>query len=131
MGPDVPLTDAKIRNAKPADRIAKLSDGAGLQLWVTPSGGRLWNLAYRFNGAQKKLSLGAYPAVGLADARKRRDEAKALLASGLDPGQQKRIDRLTKANTLANTFSVVAAELLDKKRREGKAANTQTPSRQD
>jgi integrase len=118
------LTDAAIRGAKATSKTRKLSDGGGLQLWITPSGGKLWHLAYRFNGKQKKLAMGAYPGVSLADARARRDEAKSQLASGIDPGQQKALDKLTKANSEANTFGAVAAELVEKKRHEGKAPAT-------
>jgi integrase len=120
----MPLTDTTIRQAKAGQSVVKLSDGGGLQLWIMPTGGKLWRLAYRFDGKQKKLAIGPYPAIGLADARKRRDEAKVLLASGIDPGQQKQAEKANKATTGANTFAVVSAELLDKKRREGKAANT-------
>lgn len=118
------LTDAAIRGAKATTSTRKLSDGAGLQLWITPSGGKLWHLAYRFNGKQKKLALGAYPGVTLAEARARRDAAKSLLVSGTDPGQQKALDKLKKANSEANTFGAIAAELVEKKRKEGKAPAT-------
>lgn len=118
------LADMAIRTAKVGATLQKLSDGGGLQLWITPGGSKLWRLAYRFDGKQKKLSLGVYPEIGLADARKARDEAKKLLASGGDPGQQRKLDRLTKANSAATTFEALAAELLDKKRREGKAGST-------
>jgi integrase len=119
------LTDTAIRGARAqTGRTIKLSDGGGLQLWVTPTGSKLWTVAYRFNGRQLKLSLGPYPAVGLKDARAQRDAAKRLLASGVDPGQQKKTAALTKANAEANTFDAIAAELLDKKRREAKADRT-------
>lgn len=118
------LTDTAIRGARAqTGRTIKLSDGGGLQLWVTPTGSKLWTVAYRFNGRQLKLSLGPYPAVGLKDARAQRDAAKRLLASGIDPGQQKKTAALTKANAEANTFDAIAAELLDKKRREAKAGS--------
>jgi integrase len=121
----MPLTDTAIRAAKAqAGRTLKLSDGGGLQLWVAPTGSKLWKLAYRFAGKQLKLSLGLYPAVGLKDARAQRDAAKRLLASGVDPGQQKKAAALVKANAEANTFDAIAAELLDKKRREAKAERT-------
>lgn len=124
------LTDTTIRNAKPGKKPIKLSDGGGLQLWVMPTGSKLWNLAYRdLNRKQRKLSFGAYPTVSLADARKRRDEAKALLASGIDPSQQKRIDKLTRATSAATTFRVIAEEYLDKQAREGRAANTLSKNR--
>jgi integrase len=116
------LTDAAIRAAKSKEgRTIKLSDGGGLQLWVTSSGSKRWHIAYRFGGKQLKLSLGAYPAVGLKDAREQRDAAKRLLASGIDPGQQRKTAALIKANAEANTFDAIASELLQKKRCEAKA----------
>ncbi|MCZ8184215.1 MAG: tyrosine-type recombinase/integrase [Beijerinckiaceae bacterium] len=126
----MPLTDTAIRNAKPGGKIIKLSDGGGLQLWVMPNGSKLWNLAYRdLQRKQRKLSFGIYPGVGLADARKKRDEAKKLLASGVDPGQQKRLDKLTKAIITATTFRAVAEEHLDKQKREGRSESTITKNR--
>ena len=77
------LSDAAIRNAKPRPKVVKLSDGGGLQLWLSPTGGKHWNFAYRFAGKQKKLSIGEYgrpPAgISLEAARKCRDEAAARL----------------------------------------------------
>jgi len=64
-----PLSDTEVKNAKPAPKEAKLFDGGGLFLLVTPAGGKLWQFKYRFGGKEKKLSFGAYPAVSLADAR--------------------------------------------------------------
>ena len=84
------LTDTHLRNLKPSAKIQKLSDGGGLYLHLAPSGGKLWRMAYRFNGKQKLLSFGAYPAVSLKDARIKRDEAKELLAKGIDPGEEKK-----------------------------------------
>lgn len=71
-----PLTDAACRNAKPAEALKKLSDGGGLQLWVQPTGGKLWRLAYRYGGKQKLLAIGPYPLVSLSDARQAREDAK-------------------------------------------------------
>jgi len=104
----------------------KLSDGEGLQLWVKPSGSKLWNLAYRFDGKQRKLAIGPFPRISLKDAHTRRDEAKRLLDDGLDPSQQKRIAKLAATAQNANTFSTIADELLAQKRREGKAPATIT-----
>lgn len=123
------LTDVAIRSAKPTNSLQKISDGEGLQLWVQPNGSKLWRMAYRFAGKQKTLAFGTYPEVGLADARKKRDEAKALLASGIDPGQQKRLDKLTKAISTATTFRAVAEEYLDKQKREGRSETTITKNR--
>jgi len=89
------LTDSAIRAAKlKTGRMVKLSDGCGLQLWIQPSGSKLWNLAYRFGGKQRKLAIGSYPGIGLKEARAKREEARRLLASGVDPSQQKRLGKL-------------------------------------
>ncbi len=119
------LTDSAIRAAKPkTGRTAKLSDGGGLQLWVQPSGSKLWNLAYRFAGKQRKLAIGSYPGIGLKEARAKREEAKKLLASGFDPSQQKRLGKLASDNQKADIFVAISREVLEKKRREGKSETT-------
>ncbi len=81
----MPLTDLSVRNAKPGLRLQKLSDGRGLQLHITPAGSKLWRWAYRFDGKQKLMAFGVYPDVSLAQARQAVDEARALLATGIDP----------------------------------------------
>jgi integrase len=120
----MPLTDVEIRKAKPGDKLSKLSDGGGLQLWVYPDGAKRWRLAYRLGGKQKVLAIGVYPAIGLKEARGARDAAKRLLAGGRDPSEAKQADRAAKAAADTNTFDTIAGELLEKKRREGKAART-------
>lgn len=122
--PNMALTDTAIRSLKVTDVKQKLSDGGGLQLWVLPGGTKTWRYAYRFNGAQKDIVLGQYPTVGLAEARKRRNDAKAVLASDIDPSQQKKLAKITKALSDAATFDAVAEEYLAKKMREGMAAST-------
>lgn len=79
------LLDAQIRAAKPGAKILKLSDGGGLQLWVSPDGAKRWRQAYRFNDMQKTLAIGVYPAIGLKEAREARENAKRLLADGQEP----------------------------------------------
>jgi integrase len=118
------LTEFEIRAAKPGGSIIKLSDGAGLQLWISPDGAKRWRMAYRFAGRQKVLAIGVYPAIGLRDARDRREEAKQLLASGQDPSLAKKQAKAAKVAASANTFDAIAAELLAKKRREAKADRT-------
>ncbi|WP_100961225.1 integrase arm-type DNA-binding domain-containing protein [Bosea sp. FBZP-16] len=120
----MPLSDVAIRAAKPAASVRKLSDGGGLQLWLMPNGAKLWRLAYRFAGKQKKLAIGPYPAIGLSEARAKRQEARAHLIAGRDPSIQKRAVKAQALDSQGQTFAKIAAELLDKKRREGKAANT-------
>ena len=120
----MPLTDVRIRSAAPAATITKLSDGEGLQLWVMPTGAKVWKLAYRFLGKQKTLTIGPYPVVTLLEARRAKDAARRQMAAGADPAAQKQIDKLTRRIAAENTFSAVAAELLAKKKREGKSEST-------
>jgi integrase len=122
------LTDKAIKNAKPGERLAILSDGGGLQLWLTPTGSKLWNYAYRFGGKRKRLAIGPYgkdPAgVSLEAARRRRDEAAGLVRDGIDPATRKRQVKAARAEAHANTFAVIADEFSAKKEREGVAAAT-------
>ena len=118
------LTDLAIRRALPGDKIVKLSDGGGLQLWITPDGAKRWRLAYRFRRAQKTLAIGVYPKVSLKDARDARDAARRVLARGDDPVAVKKAAKAAKADEGASTFFTVAAELAEKKRRDRKAAAT-------
>lgn len=118
------LTDAALRALKPGDKPRKFADGNGLFIYVAPNGSRLWRYAYRYGGKQKLLSFGAYPEIGLAEARRKRDAARALLREGVDPSAQKKLDKLVKADADAATFSVISSEVLDKKRREQKAERT-------
>ena len=84
------LTDTFLRNLKATGKVLKHSDGGGLYLYLSPTGGKLWRMAYSFDGKQKTLSFGAYPAVSLKDARQKREEAKEHLAKGIDPGVEKK-----------------------------------------
>jgi integrase len=118
------LSDLQVRNAKPGAKIVKLSDGGGLQLWVTPDGSKRWRLAYRFDSKQKALAIGVYPSISLAEAREARAEAKKLLAEGQDPSLAKKAARASRIAANANTFDAIAAELKEKKEREGKAHGT-------
>lgn len=120
----MPLTDTAIRKTKPAVRLIKLSDGGGLQLHVHPNGSKYWKLAYRYDGKQKKLAFGVYPEVSLAEARRRREAARALLRDGKDPMVEKRAEKLARAIAAGNTFAAVADELLAKMTREGRAETT-------
>jgi hypothetical protein len=90
------LSDMKRRNVRPTANLQKLSDGGGLQLWVKPSGARLWRVAYRFRGKQKLLALGVHPAVSLANARQARDEANRQ--SPLFSPPQSFVNRLSSAS---------------------------------
>ncbi|OIP46810.1 MAG: integrase [Desulfobacterales bacterium CG2_30_60_27] len=105
----MPLDHLKVSNAKAKEKEYKLSDGGGLFLLVTPSGGKLWRLKYRFGGLEKKLALGAFPAISLSDARQRREDARALLAKGVDPGAARK-EQEASMLLEQETFEVVARE---------------------
>ena len=83
----MPLTALTINAAKPGDKVVKLADGNGLFLFINPSGGKWWRLRYPFEGKEKMPSLGVFPEVSLKEAHERRDEARRLLASGVDPSK--------------------------------------------
>lgn len=112
--PPMPLTDTTIRKAKPATKPYKLADGGGLYLEVAPTGGKWWRWKYRrpSTGKENRLSFGTYPEIGLADARARRDDARRLLANGIDPGEQRKAAKAAKTERSANSFATVADELL-------------------
>lgn len=105
----VPLTDMQIRAIKPTAKDIKLFDGSGLFLLITPTGGKLWRFKYRFGGREKLLSFGAYPQISLADARQRREEARELIAKGIDPGAAKKEQEAAMLRE-QETFEVVARE---------------------
>ena len=118
------LTDVAIRGFKANGKLQKKSDSQGLQLWITPNGSKLWRFSYRFGGQQKTLAIGPYGEIGLAEARKQRDDARALLLSGKDPSSEKRVNKLTRAVVSATTFQAIAEEYLDMQRRNGRAPAT-------
>ncbi len=102
------LTDVLIRSAKAEAKPRKLADGRGLYLLVTPAGGRLWRVKFRFAGKEKVLALGAYPAVSLKDARTRCEEARRQLADGLDPSATRQERKRAERETAENDFESVA-----------------------
>lgn len=107
-----PLTDSALKSAKPKDKPYKLTDGLGLYLEVMPGGSKLWRLKYRYAGKENRLSFGAYPTVPLQKARQKRDEARALLAEGLDPSEQRQNTK--RAQQVAGlTFELLANEWLE------------------
>lgn len=116
------LTDVAIKNAKPRVKPYKMGDAGGLFLLVQPSGGKLWRLKYRMDGREKKLAIGTYPEVSLAEARKRRDDARELLAGGKDPSREKQRHKIRSRVQADNTFTAIAGELCDKRKRDGDKA---------
>ena len=109
----MPLTDTFVKQYKHSGKAAgdKHSDGGGLYLHTTATG-KYWRMAYRFAGKQKTLAIGVYPAVTLAQARKRRDEAKVLLADGQDPSIAKREAKIAQQTFVGNTFEKITEQWL-------------------
>ncbi|WP_123102206.1 tyrosine-type recombinase/integrase [Acidithiobacillus sulfuriphilus] len=106
------LSDTKIKALKPREKAYKASDEKWLYLYVTPAGGKLWRMSYRFEGKEKTMSFGKYPDVSLAMARERRDEARRQIAEGIDPAARKKAER----QAAENTFEAVGREWLEKQR---------------
>lgn len=104
------LTDSAIRTAKPTDKPYRLFDGGGLYLEVSPAGGKLWRLKYRYAGKEKLLALGKYPVVTLADARGKREASKKLLSENVDPGVYKQQEKTRRHLLAANSFEVISRE---------------------
>ncbi len=123
------LSDLAIRKAKPDGKPFKLSDGGGLHLLVRPNGAKLWRLKYRFGGKEKLLSFGPYPTTSLADARRKREEAKKLLAAGTDPSAQKKLDGIAAAVSASNTFGSIVREVLSNKEQDNAASTTLSKNR--
>ena len=102
------LTDKTLKALRPRAKLYRVADAHGLCIELHPSGARYWRLRYRLDGKEKMLSLGVYPEVNLITARKRRDQTRALIASGTDPSAQRQADK--RADAL--TFETVAREWL-------------------
>ncbi|MEW8156478.1 MAG: integrase arm-type DNA-binding domain-containing protein [Candidatus Thiodiazotropha endolucinida] len=102
------LTDTAVRNAKPKEKARKLFDGGGLFLLVKSNGARYWRLKYRFHGVEKLLALGVYPDVSLKSARDKRDDARKLIAAGIDPSEARKAEKAARASD--NSFEAVARE---------------------
>ena len=124
-GGTIMLTDTKIKAIRPRPDPFKVSDSGGLHLMVTAAGGKLWKCSYRFRGRQKTLSFGAYPDISLAEARARREAAKAQLRAGEDPSRIVKVEKQAAAAAGANTFRAVSGEWYRRKMvGEHKAAPT-------
>lgn len=120
----MPLTDTGIRAARHGAKPIKLFDANGLFLLLQPSGGKLWRLKYRIGGKEKKFSIGRHPDVGLKEARRRRDEAREIIAAGRDPAEHKRLSEDANALRASATFQLLGDEYLAKAALEGREAVT-------
>lgn len=99
-----------------------MGDAFGLFVLIQPSGGKLWRFKYRFDGREKKVAIGTYPVIGLAEARRRRDQARELLAAGKDPSRERLREKLRTQIQAGNTFAAIAEEYCDKRKRDGQKA---------
>ncbi len=108
------LQDIQVRKAQPGARPYKLADERGLYLLVKPTGSKLWRFDYRHQAKRKTLSIGVYPDVSLADARTSLDEARKLLAAGIDPMAERKAERESIEKDTQNTFAAIACEWLEK-----------------
>ncbi|MGE8358626.1 tyrosine-type recombinase/integrase [Pseudomonas sp.] len=109
----MPLTDVKIRQAKPGASPIKMADGAGLHLEVRPNGSKLWRYRYRLDGKENTFAIGAYPDVSLADARAERDVAREHVRAGRHPSHVRQTEKATQLAENRNTFKVVAEEWIE------------------
>ncbi len=120
----MPLTDTAIRTAKSSEKPYKLADEKGLFLLVNPNGSKWWRLKFRVDGKEKLLSFGTYPDVGLKDARAKRDEARKMLADGVDPGENRKALKASKSERAANSFEVICREWLEQRKDTVEPAQT-------
>jgi len=118
------LSDVRLRALKPRNKAYKVPDADGLYLEVRTSGAKLWRFRFCHFGKESRISLGSYPEIGLASARRKRDEARQQLAEGLDPAAERRREKLTAAFKAANNFGDVAKEYIEKMVADGRAETT-------
>ena len=110
----MPLSAVQVKNAAPNEKAYKLTDERGMYLLVQANGSKLWRLNYRFAGKFKTLALGIYPDVSLSDARDKRDDARKLIANGVDPSHTRQMEKAAVRMGADNSFEEVAREWLDK-----------------
>jgi integrase len=106
----MPLTDTAVRQAKPAEKSFTLTDASGLSLYVAPNGTKSWHFRFSWHGKQPRMSLGTYPEISLKDARELRDQARTLVAKGVDPRSTRREEKRAASSSAVKTFEVVANE---------------------
>lgn len=106
----MPLTITAVRNAKPKTKPYKIADERGMYLEIMPNGSKYWRMKYRHCGKEKRLALGVYPDVALADARDKRDQARKQLANGIDPGVAKQAEKRTARAETQDSFEALARE---------------------
>ncbi len=112
----MPLTDAAARQAKPTNKDYKLADGAGLFLLVKTNGSKYWRLKYRHTGKEKLLAIGVYPRVTVKEARALTEQARQQLQNGVDPGELRKLKKVSQLESAANSFQAVAMEWFSKQK---------------
>ncbi|MEQ3707933.1 tyrosine-type recombinase/integrase [Tateyamaria sp.] len=120
----MPLTDIALKKLESSERPYKRSDQNGLYVLVKPNGSKHWHMKYRFNNKEKLMSYGPYPLISLKEAREKRDRDRKLLLEGIDPSTVKKERKLAAEIDARGRFDVLAGELLEKNRLEGRAENT-------
>jgi integrase len=120
----MPLSDVKIRNLKPRDKAYKISDFEGLFVLVKVNGSKLWQLKYRLDGKERLFSIGVYPEVSLAKARKAKEQARVQIAAGIDPSEVKQEEKHRRIELKGETFEKLGVAFLNKQRKEGKTKAT-------
>ena len=120
----MPLSDIQVRNLKPRDKAYKVSDFEGLFVLVKANGSKLWQFKYRIYGKERLLSIGVYPDVSLAQARKAKEAARAKVAEGVDPSEAKQTEKRIKREEAGQTFAKIGRAFLEKQRKEGKSKAT-------
>ena len=124
IAPHLALSEFQIRKAKQGDKPYKLYDALGLFLMVNPNGSKLWRQKYKYMGQERLLAHGSYPAVTLANARRRRDEVRVQLADGTDPAVQRKLDKITAEIQARTTFKLIAEEYIAESEERGLAPAT-------
>ena len=120
----MPLTDTKVRSLKPREKAYKVSDFEGLFVLVKPNGSKLWQFKYRLFGKERLLSIGIYPDVSLAQARKVKEGARTMVATGNDPSEAKQVEQRARREETGQIFGKIGAAFLEKQRKEGKSKAT-------
>lgn len=123
------LTDLQVRALRPKSRVYQSPADRGLYFEIHPNGSKLWRYKYRFLGKQKRLALGRFPEAGLAEARRRRDEARKTLNGGIDPLAARKREKLVAHFNAANSFGDLANEYIAKMERDGRASATTEKAR--
>lgn len=120
----MPLSDIQIRNLKPREKSYKVSDFEGLFVLVKVNGSRLFQFKYRMDGKERLYSIGVYPEVSLAQARKAKEAARAKVAAGIDPSEAKQEEKRIRLEAKGQTFAKIGEAFLAKQNKEGKSAAT-------